>query len=98
MVAAVLARFRIAASGMQKEKRMSLIQVRVAENTFTPAQKRQIINKLTDAVLPIEGENTRRATVVIEEVRSGDWNTDGHAKATETMHAACASFLGFGCI
>jgi 4-oxalocrotonate tautomerase len=77
---------------------MALIQVRVAENTFTPAQKRQIISKLTDALLPVEGHNTRPATVVIEEVRNGEWNASGRATAVETMHATCASFLGYGCI
>ena len=78
---------------------MPLIQVRVAENTFTPAQKRQFINKLTDAVVPTEGENTRPVTsVMIEEVRSTEWSTVGQTTATEAMHAACASFLGYGCI
>ena len=53
---------------------MPLIQVKLIEEVFTPAQKREIITKLTDAMVSIEGENMRSVTlVVIEEVRSGDW-------------------------
>jgi 4-oxalocrotonate tautomerase len=58
---------------------MPLIQVKLIENVFTPEQKSQIIAKLTDAMVSIEGENMRSVTwVVIEEARSGEM---GHGRA-----------------
>ena len=57
---------------------MPLIQVKVIEGVFTEAQKREIIHKLTDAMVSIEGENMRPVTlVIIEEVKSGDWGIGG---------------------
>ena len=43
---------------------MPLIDVHLIENVFTPEQKRQIISKLTDAMVSIEGENMRGVTWV----------------------------------
>ena len=36
---------------------MPLIQVRVIGGVFTEAQKRQIVHKLTDAMVSVEGES-----------------------------------------
>jgi 4-oxalocrotonate tautomerase len=70
---------------------MPLIQVKVIENVFTPEQKNQMITKLTDALVSIEGENLRPATVVvIEETRSGDWGIGGKVITTEAAHAMAA--------
>ncbi|MEU7001578.1 4-oxalocrotonate tautomerase family protein [Nonomuraea sp. NPDC046570] len=53
---------------------MPLINVKVIEGVFTEAQKAEIVQKLTDAMVGIEGENMRSLTLVIlEEVKSGDW-------------------------
>ena len=50
-------------------------QASVAGN---PEQKRQIIQKLTDAMVSIEGENMRGVTwVKISEVTSGEWGIGG---------------------
>jgi hypothetical protein len=38
---------------------MPLIEVHVIENVFNPEQKSQMIRKLTDAMVSIEGENMR---------------------------------------
>jgi len=41
---------------------------------FNAVQKKQIIQKLTDAMVSVEGENMRGATwVKIFEVNSGEW-------------------------
>lgn len=70
---------------------MPLIQVKAIENVFTPAQKKQIITKLTDAMVSIEGENLRPFTVVvIEETRSGDWAVGGRSLTTDDVHALAA--------
>jgi 4-oxalocrotonate tautomerase len=70
---------------------MPLIQVKLIENVFTPAQKSQMITKLTDAMVSIEGENMRQVTwVVIEEARSGDWGIGGQALTTSAVQALAA--------
>ena len=70
---------------------MPLIQVKLIENVFTPEQKNQMITKLTDAMVSIEGENMRQVTtVVIEEVHSGAWGIGGKALTTEAVHALAA--------
>ena len=67
---------------------MPLIQVKVIEEVFTPAQKKEIITKLTDAMVAIEGENLRPVTwVVIEEVQSGEWGIGGQAMTTDAVRA-----------
>jgi 4-oxalocrotonate tautomerase len=67
---------------------MPLIQVKLIENVFTPLQKLEIITRLTDAMVRVEGENMRSVTwVTIEEVRSGEWGIGGQALTTEDVHA-----------
>ena len=67
---------------------MPLVEVKLIENVFTPTQKEQIITKMTDALVAIEGEHMRPVTVVlIEEVRSGDWGIGGKAVTTDAVHA-----------
>jgi 4-oxalocrotonate tautomerase len=62
---------------------MPLIQVRVIKDVFNKEQKQQIIAKLTDAMVSIEGENMRGVTwCVIEEVESGDWGIGGKGLTT----------------
>lgn len=70
---------------------MPLIQVKLIENVFTREQKKQIITKLTDAMVSIEGENMRPVTwVVVEEVPSGEWGIGGQAMTTEDVQALAA--------
>ncbi len=70
---------------------MPLIQVRVIEGVFTEAQKRQIIHKLTDVMVSIEGENIRSVTsVIVEEVKSGDWGIGGKALTAADVKALAA--------
>ncbi|MEO3886019.1 MULTISPECIES: tautomerase family protein [unclassified Nonomuraea] len=70
---------------------MPLINVKVIEGVFTEAQKAQIVQKLTDAMVEIEGENMRSLTLVIlEEVRSGDWGIGGRPVTTADVKAMAA--------
>jgi 4-oxalocrotonate tautomerase len=70
---------------------MPLIQVKLIEEVFTPAQKKQIITKLTEAMVSIEGENMRGVTwVIIEDVRSGEWGIGGKALTTDDVRALAA--------
>ena len=70
---------------------MPLVNVKVIEGTFSDSQKREMVKKLTDAVVSIEGENMRKVTwVVIEEVKSGDWGVGGTPLTTEDVKALAA--------
>ena len=62
---------------------MPLIQVKVIEGVFSHEQKREIVQKLTDAMVSFEGENMRPVTwVVIEDVKSGEWAIGGNPLTT----------------
>jgi 4-oxalocrotonate tautomerase len=68
-----------------------LIQVKLIEDVFTDAQKRDIVEKLTDTMVEIEGENMRSVTwVVIEEVKSGQWGIGGNPLTTADVKALAA--------
>jgi 4-oxalocrotonate tautomerase len=70
---------------------MPLINVKVIENVFSSEQKAQISERLTDAMVSVEGENMRDVTwCVIEEVKSGDWAIGGQSLTTEAVHALAA--------
>ena len=67
---------------------MPLIQVRVIKDVFSKEQKREIISKLTDALVSIDGENMRKVTFcLVQEVESGDWGIGGNALTTADVHA-----------
>ena len=67
---------------------MPLINVKVIEDVFTSDQKEQIVERLTDAMVSIEGENMRGVTwVVVEEVKSGDWGIGGKPLSTDDVRA-----------
>ena len=57
---------------------MPLLQVKLIEGVFSAKQKRQMIEKLTETMVAIEGENMRGVTsVIVEEVKSDDWGIGG---------------------
>jgi 4-oxalocrotonate tautomerase len=70
---------------------MPLIEVKMIEGVFTSSKKKEIITKLTDAMVSIEGEALRPYTVVLlEEVRSSDWAFGGKSLTTADVHALAA--------
>ncbi|MCB0896572.1 MAG: tautomerase family protein [Nocardioidaceae bacterium] len=70
---------------------MPLIEVNVIKDVFTPDQKREIITRLTNAMVEIEGENMRPVTwCVVREVASGDWGIAGNPLTTADVHALAA--------
>ncbi len=70
---------------------MPLVNVKLIEGVFTPAQKQEMIRKLTDTMVSIEGEKLREATVVIlEDAKSGDWGIGGRSLTTEAVKALAA--------
>jgi 4-oxalocrotonate tautomerase len=67
---------------------MPLVQVKVIEGVFSDAQKQDMIRKVTDAMVSIEGETMREVTwVVLEEVKSGNWGIGGKALTTGDVKA-----------
>ena len=70
---------------------MPLINVKMIEGVFTPTQKQEMIRKLTDTMVSIEGENMRPVTVVVvEEVKSGSWGIGGNPLTTNDAKALAA--------
>lgn len=70
---------------------MPLVNVKLIEGVFTRTQKDQMIRKITDAMISIEGENMRPVTwVVIEEVTSGDWGIGGSPLTTGAVKELAA--------
>jgi 4-oxalocrotonate tautomerase len=71
---------------------MPLINVKVVVGVFTTDQKQQIVRRLTDAMVEIEGENMRPVTwCIVEEVASGDWGIAGNPLHTADIKALAAA-------
>jgi 4-oxalocrotonate tautomerase len=74
---------------------MPMINVKLIEGVFDEAQKNEMITKLTDTMVSIEGENMRGVTwVIVEEVKSGQWGIGGQALTTADVHALAAGSPG----
>ena len=70
---------------------MPLVNIKLIEGVFNDAQKKEMIGKVTDAMVSIEGENMRGVTwVVIDEVKSGEWAIGGNALTTDAVKAMAA--------
>ena len=62
---------------------MPLVQISVIKGVFTPAQKQEMIQKVTDAMVSVEGETMRGVTwVKVDEIESGDWGIGGQCLTT----------------
>ena len=70
---------------------MPIVNVRLIEGVFDSDQKREMIEKLTETMVEIEGENMRGVTfVVVDEVKSGDWGIGGQPMTTEAVRSITA--------
>ncbi|MBT4028976.1 MAG: 4-oxalocrotonate tautomerase [Planctomycetes bacterium] len=59
---------------------MPVATIKVIEGVFSRDQKTQLIEKVTEAMIEVEGEDMRHLTwVLIEEVKQGDWMIGGVA-------------------
>jgi 4-oxalocrotonate tautomerase len=73
---------------------MPFVSVKVIEGVFSATQKQDIVRKVTDALVEVEGENMRQVTwVVVEEVASGDWGIGGNPLTTSDVKALAAGQL-----
>jgi 4-oxalocrotonate tautomerase len=70
---------------------MPFAQIKVIENVFDEQKKEQIIKRVTDALVSVEGEGLREKTVVVvEEVKSGNWAVGGHILSTQDVKKMAA--------
>jgi 4-oxalocrotonate tautomerase len=70
---------------------MPLVTIDVIKDVFTPQQKQQLIEKVTAAMIEVEGENMRPVTWVrINEFEGGDWAIGGKRLAAKDVQALAA--------
>ena len=70
---------------------MPQIDVHLIKDVLNAEQKKQVIEKLTDAIVSIAGENLRGATwVKIFEINSGEWGIGGKPLTTEAVKELAA--------
>ena len=57
---------------------MPLIDIQLIKGVFTPGQKKHMIEKVTEAIVSVEGEAMRPVTWVrVHETESGEWAIGG---------------------
>jgi 4-oxalocrotonate tautomerase len=58
---------------------MPLVDIQLIRGVFTPEQKKRMIEKVTDAMISVEGEAMRPVTWVrVQEIESGEWAIGGN--------------------
>jgi 4-oxalocrotonate tautomerase len=71
---------------------MPLVDIQLIKGVFTPEQKNRMIEKVTDAMVSIEGETMRPVTWVrIQEIGSGEWAIGGRPLTAADVKAMAAS-------
>ncbi len=67
---------------------MPLVNIEVIKGVFTPEQKGALIERVTEAMVSVEGEAMRPVTWVrIREFEEGDWAIGGKRLAAADVHA-----------
>lgn len=71
---------------------MPLVQITGVGNYLTLEQKQEIIRKVTDAVVSVEGEGLRPVTwVTIQDVQPGAWGVGGSPVTDDDLRAMAAA-------
>ena len=71
-----------------KEAAHAVVNVKLIEGVFDQDQKQEMLTRLTETMVDIEGEAMRPVTwVTIEEVASGEWAIGGKALTTQDVKA-----------
>jgi 4-oxalocrotonate tautomerase len=74
---------------------MPMVTIDVIKGVFSPQQKEQIIEKVTAAMVEVEGESMRGVTWVrIAEFEGGDWAIGGRRLAAADVQAMAAGSGG----
>ena len=67
---------------------MPLVDVQLIKGVFTDEQKQEIITRVTDAMVEVEGEAMRPVTWVrIQELNEGEWAIGGKGLTAADVHA-----------
>lgn len=70
---------------------MPMVNIEVIKDVFTPRQKRELIEKVTEAMIAVEGEAMRGVTWVrVQEYEQGDWAIGGKMLTAADVHALAA--------
>ena len=70
---------------------MPLVDIQLIKGVFTPDQKKQMIQKVTDAMVTVEGEPMRPVTWVrVQEIESGEWAIGGNPLTAADVKAIAA--------
>jgi 4-oxalocrotonate tautomerase len=71
---------------------MPLVDIQLIRGVFTPDQKKQMIQKVTDAMVTVEGETMRPVTWVrVQEIESGEWAIGGNPLTASDVKAMAAA-------
>jgi 4-oxalocrotonate tautomerase len=78
-----------------QEPPMPLVTIDLIKNVFTADQKRDLIEKVTEAVIAVEGEALRPMTWVrITEFEERQWAAGGKLLCVDAVHAMQANSRG----
>jgi 4-oxalocrotonate tautomerase len=67
---------------------MPLVTIDVIKDVFSPDQKKQLIERVTDAMVSVEGETMRPVTwVKVNEIQQNDWAIGGQTLNAAAVHA-----------
>ena len=67
---------------------MPLVTIDVIKDVFSPAKKQELIEKVTEALVEVEGEELRPVTWVrIVEFEQGNWAIGGQRLNAAAVHA-----------
>ena len=67
---------------------MPLVDVQVIKGVFNAEQKAEMIQRVTDAMVSVEGEAMRNVTWErVQEINEGEWAIGGQALTADAVHA-----------
>ena len=70
---------------------MPLVTIDVIKDVFTARQKQDLVKKVTDAMVSVEGEALRGVTWVrVQEFEEGDWGIGGKTLTAADVRALAA--------
>jgi 4-oxalocrotonate tautomerase len=71
---------------------MPFIDIKVIEGVFTPEEQRELVERVSEAVIAVEGEALRPVThTVVTETPSGSWAIGGQAMRADDVKAKRAA-------
>jgi 4-oxalocrotonate tautomerase len=68
---------------------MPFIDIKVIQGVFTPEEKRELVERVSEAAIAVEGEALRPFNVTaITETPSGEWAVGGRTYTADDVKAA----------